>query len=121
VPFKVITAGGRTYEGFAAYIRSIFTGAGFFIAIYILIGVFHNTALPHLPAVAFSLAAAQLGSVLHLGHPLAAELLASDLLRRAVAGRIVALRPAGRCPAPVANPAWSRSPARLGWSRTWRG
>ncbi len=54
--FKV-TTGGRTYEGFAAYIRSIFTGAGLFIAIYILIGVFHNTALPHLPTVAFSLAA----------------------------------------------------------------
>jgi hypothetical protein len=57
VPFKVTTAGGRTYEGVAAYVRSIFTGAGLFIAIYILIGVFYNTALPHLPAAAFSLAA----------------------------------------------------------------
>ena len=56
MPFKVI-AGGRTYEGAAAYIRSIFTGAGLFIAIYILIGVFYNTAPPHLPAAAFSLAA----------------------------------------------------------------
>ncbi len=57
MPWKVTTAGGRTYEGFAAYVRTIFTGAGFFVAIYILIGVFHNTALPHLPTVAFSLAA----------------------------------------------------------------
>ena len=49
--------GGRTYQGVAAYIRILFTGAGLFIAAYILIGVFYNTAPPHLPAVAFSLAA----------------------------------------------------------------
>jgi hypothetical protein len=46
-----------TYTGAAAYIRLIFTKAGLFIAIYILIGVFFNTASPHLPAAAFSLAA----------------------------------------------------------------
>jgi hypothetical protein len=48
---------GRTYQGVAAYIRILFTGAGFFIAIYILIGVFYNTAPPHLPAMAFSVVA----------------------------------------------------------------
>jgi len=57
VPFKIITAGGRTYEGLAAYIRAIFTGAGLFITAYILVGVFVNTAPPHLPTVAFTLAA----------------------------------------------------------------
>jgi hypothetical protein len=56
VPFK-FTAGGRTYEGVAAYIRILFTHVGLIIAIYILIGVFYNTAPPHLPTVAFSLAA----------------------------------------------------------------
>ena len=50
------TIDGRTYQGVAAYIRVLFTGAGLFIAIYILIGVFFNTAPPHLPAAAFSLA-----------------------------------------------------------------
>ncbi len=57
MPFKFTTAGGRSYEGFAAYIRIIFTQAGLFIAIYILIGVFYNTAPPHLPTVAFTLPA----------------------------------------------------------------
>jgi hypothetical protein len=56
VPFK-LTAGGRTYSGLAAYIRLLFTGAGLFLVIYILIGVFYNTAPPHLPTAAFSLAA----------------------------------------------------------------
>jgi hypothetical protein len=46
-----------TYTGAAAYIRLIFTKAGLFIAIYILIGVFFNTASPHLPAAAFCLSA----------------------------------------------------------------
>jgi hypothetical protein len=46
-----------TYTGVAAYIRLIFTKAGLFIAIYILVGVFYNTAPPHLPTVAFTLAA----------------------------------------------------------------
>jgi hypothetical protein len=56
VPLRV-TSGGSTYEGAAAYIRLLFMKAGLFIAIYILIGVFYNTAPPHLPAAAFSLAA----------------------------------------------------------------
>jgi hypothetical protein len=56
VPVKAIIA-GRTYSGVAAYIRILFTEAGLFIAIYILIGVFFNTAPPHLPTVAFSVAA----------------------------------------------------------------
>jgi hypothetical protein len=51
------TIDGRSYQGVAAYIRVLFTGAGLFIAIYILIGVFYNTAPPHLPTAAFSLAA----------------------------------------------------------------
>jgi hypothetical protein len=52
-----VTSGGRTYEGVAAYIRLLFMKAGIFIAIYLLIGVFYNTAPPHLPTAAFSLAA----------------------------------------------------------------
>jgi hypothetical protein len=48
---------GRTYQGVPAYIRILFTPAGLFIAIYLLIGVFYNTAPPHLPTAAFSLAA----------------------------------------------------------------
>ena len=55
-PWKV-TAGGRTYSGAAAYIRLIFSFPGLIIAAYILIGVFYNTAPPHLPPVAFTLAA----------------------------------------------------------------
>ena len=39
--------GGRTYKGATAYIRIIFNKVGLFIAIYILIGVFYNTASPH--------------------------------------------------------------------------
>lgn len=54
MPSKLI-AGGRTYSGVAAYIRLLFTEAGLFIIIYILIGIFYNTAPPHLPTVAFSL------------------------------------------------------------------
>ena len=56
MPIKA-TIGGRTYQGVAAYIRILFTEAGLFIAIYILIGVFLNTVPPHLPTVAFSVAA----------------------------------------------------------------
>lgn len=51
------TAGGRTYQGAAAYIRVLFTPLGLFVAAYILIGVFFNTVPPHLPTVAFSLTA----------------------------------------------------------------
>ncbi len=51
------TRGGRTYKGVAAYIRLLFAKAGLFIAIYILIGVFYNTAAPHLPTLAFTGAA----------------------------------------------------------------
>jgi hypothetical protein len=35
----------------------LFSWVGLFIAIYILIGVFFNTAPPHLPKAAFNLAA----------------------------------------------------------------
>jgi hypothetical protein len=57
VPFKYTSSEGRGYEGAAAYIRIIFTRAGLLITIYILIGVFYNTAPPHLPTPAFSPAA----------------------------------------------------------------
>ena len=57
MPLRYTSSGGRTYQGIAASIRVIFTGAGLFIAAYILIGVFYNTAPPHLPTAAFSLAA----------------------------------------------------------------
>jgi hypothetical protein len=53
VSFSYIT-GGRTYRGIAGYIRALFAKLGLFIAIYILIGVFYNTAPPHLPTPAFS-------------------------------------------------------------------
>ena len=45
------------HKGFAAYIWLLFTRWGLFIIIYTLIGVFYNTAPPHLPPFAFSLAA----------------------------------------------------------------
>ncbi len=51
------TTGGNTYKGVAAYIRLLFTRIGFFLMAYVLIGVFYNTAPPHLPTVAFTLAA----------------------------------------------------------------
>ena len=57
MPIRVTTPGGGTYRGVAAYIAVLFTRFGLFIAIYILIGVFHNTAPPHLPTAAFSGAA----------------------------------------------------------------
>lgn len=46
------TAGGRTYTGVFAYIRGLFSKFGLFLVIYLLIGVFHNTAPPHIPATA---------------------------------------------------------------------
>ena len=48
------TSGGTTYRGAAAYIALLFSWPGLFIAIYILIGVFHNTAPPHIPSTAAS-------------------------------------------------------------------
>lgn len=54
--FRAVS-GGRTYSGAAAYLRVLFSWVGLFIAIYILIGVFFNTAPPHLPKTAFNLAA----------------------------------------------------------------
>jgi hypothetical protein len=51
------TAGGRTYSGAAAYMRILSHPVGWIIVIYILIGIFYNTAPPHLPSFAFTLAA----------------------------------------------------------------
>jgi hypothetical protein len=39
------------------YIKTLFSAKGIVIAAYILIGVFVNTASPHLPTAAFNLAA----------------------------------------------------------------
>lgn len=39
------------------YVKALFSTKGIVIVIYILVGVFVNTASPHLPAAAFSLAA----------------------------------------------------------------
>jgi hypothetical protein len=39
------------------YVKTLFSAKGLFIVIYILVGVFVNTASPHLPTAAFSLAA----------------------------------------------------------------
>jgi hypothetical protein len=55
MPWKVTTSGGGTYQGVAADIVTLFTRFGFFIAIYILIGVFYNTAPPHIPSTPGSL------------------------------------------------------------------
>ena len=53
MPFT-FTSGGTTHRGAAAYILLLFSWPGLFIAIYILIGVFHNTAPPHIPSTAAS-------------------------------------------------------------------
>jgi hypothetical protein len=37
------------------YVKTLFSAKGLFIVIYILVGVFVNTASPHLPTAAFSL------------------------------------------------------------------
>jgi hypothetical protein len=37
------------------YIKTIFSVKGLVVAAYVLVGVFYNTAPPHLPTVAFSL------------------------------------------------------------------
>ena len=55
MPWKITTSGGGTFQGVAAYIVILFTRFGLFIAIYILIGVFYNTAPPHIPSTAASL------------------------------------------------------------------
>ena len=39
------------------FLKSLFSARGLLIAAYILIGVFVNTASPHLPTAAFSIAA----------------------------------------------------------------
>jgi hypothetical protein len=44
-------------RGIRAYIWLLFTRWGLFIVIYTLIGVFYNTAPPHIPAFTFSVAA----------------------------------------------------------------
>ena len=48
------TSGGTTHRGVAAYIRFLFSWPGLIIVVYILIGVFHNTAPPHIPSTAAS-------------------------------------------------------------------
>ena len=44
------------HKGVAAYIWLLFTRWGFFIVIYTLIGVFYNTAPPHIPSTTGGLA-----------------------------------------------------------------
>jgi hypothetical protein len=46
----------RNYRGVVGRIRLIFTSWGLFIVIYTLIGVFYNTASPHIPSIAASFA-----------------------------------------------------------------
>lgn len=55
MPTRVTTPGGNTYRGLAAYLVILVSRFGIFIAIYILVGVFHNTAPPHFPSTAGSL------------------------------------------------------------------
>ena len=38
-----------------SFLKTLFSAKGLLIAVYILIGVFHNTAAPHLPATPGSL------------------------------------------------------------------
>ena len=52
------TKGGTTYRGVAAYLALLFSLPGLIIVIYVLIGVFTNTASPHLPVTAGSLTSA---------------------------------------------------------------
>jgi hypothetical protein len=54
VAFSVIK-GGKTYRGIGAYIAFLFSLPGLIVVTYILIGVFTNTAPPHLPVTASSL------------------------------------------------------------------
>jgi hypothetical protein len=46
----------RVHKGATAYIWLLFTRWGLFIVIYTLIGVFYNTASPHIPSTAASFA-----------------------------------------------------------------
>ncbi len=48
------TSGGTTSRGIVAYIRLLFSWPGLIIVTYILIGVFHNTAPPHILSTAAS-------------------------------------------------------------------
>jgi hypothetical protein len=48
------TRGGTTSRGITAYVKVLFDKVGLFIVIYTLIGVFYNTAPPHLPVTAAS-------------------------------------------------------------------
>ena len=45
MPVRYTSREGRTYEGFAAYVRLIFTTSGLFIAAYILVGMFIGALL----------------------------------------------------------------------------
>ena len=49
------TRGGTTSRGIFAYISLLFSPVGLIIIIYVLIGVFYNTAPPHIPSTAASL------------------------------------------------------------------
>jgi hypothetical membrane protein len=53
VSFGVVR-GGTTRRGVAAYISFLFSLPGLIVVVYILIGVFHNTAPPHIPSTAAS-------------------------------------------------------------------
>jgi hypothetical protein len=50
------TRGGRTSRGIGAYISLLFSRVGLIFVIYFLIGVFYNTAPPHIPTTAASFA-----------------------------------------------------------------
>ena len=81
------------------YVRALFSVRGLVIVVYVLIGVFVNTASPHIPHAAFNLAALHSWvQVLHLDLLLAAQLLAPNVQRGPVAGRARSSEPAGRQP-----------------------
>jgi hypothetical protein len=48
------TKGGTTHRGIGAYIAFLFSVPGLIIVLYILIGVFTNTAPPHIPSITAS-------------------------------------------------------------------
>jgi hypothetical protein len=50
------TKGGTTHRGIGAYIAFLFSRTGFIFLIYFLIGIFYNTASPHIPSTAASFA-----------------------------------------------------------------
>ena len=68
-----------------AFIRTLFSTTGLLIVIYIVIGVFVNTASPHLPTTAGNISLFHSWVQYFVGVPVAAELLEAHVHRGQVA------------------------------------